>query len=54
MPKETHVRGVGKQEQRRYEEIKRSSRGRYGTRLEEVVARTVLKHHQERGHRKGR
>ncbi len=52
MPKEKHV--VGRKEQRMYEEIKRSSRGRYGTGLEEVVARTVLKHHQERGHREGR
>ena len=40
-----HVRGVGKKEQRQYEHIKRAAEreGRYGSRAEEVAARTVLK-----------
>ncbi len=39
-----------------YEHIKESAKkeGRYGQRAEEVAARTVLKHHKEEGHKKGR
>ena len=50
-----HVRGVGKKEQRQYEHIKRAAEreGRYGSRAEEVAARTVLKHHKGKGHHKG-
>ena len=50
-----HVRGVGKKEQRLYEHIKESAEesGRYGKRAEEVAARTVLKRHEEEGHKKG-
>ena len=50
-----HVRGVGKKEQRQYEHIKEAAKreGRYGSRAEEVAARTVLKHHKERGRHKG-
>jgi hypothetical protein len=56
MPGNKHVRGVGTKEQRMYEHIKQSAKksGRYGKRAEEVVARTVLKHHKKEGHAKGR
>ena len=53
MPKGKHLRGVGKKEQRMYEHIKESGEKRYGDRAEEVAARTVLKHHEEEGHKKG-
>lgn len=55
MPKGKHVRGVGAKEQRMYEHIKKSAEkeGRYGKRAEEVAARTVLKHHKEKGHKRG-
>jgi len=50
-----HVRGVGQKEQRQYEHIKQSAKreGRYRGRAEEVAARTVLKQHKEKGHKKG-
>src|SRR5437660_1226676 len=50
-----HVRGVGSKEQRQYEQIKRSAQrsGRYGKRAKEVAARTVLKQHKRKGHKKG-
>ena len=54
MPGKEHVRGVGPKEQRMYEKIEKSSKGRYGSRAKEVAARTVLKHHRESGHQKGR
>ena len=56
MPRGKHLRGVGKKEQRMYEDIKRSAErdGRYGNRAKEVAARTVLKHHRQEGHAKGR
>jgi len=56
MPKSKHLRGVSAKEQRMYEHIKKSAEkeGRYGKRAEEVAARTVLKHHQEQGHKTGR
>jgi hypothetical protein len=56
MPGKQHVRGVGAKEQREYEHIKESAEksGRYGKRAEEVAARTVLKHHKEAGHKKGK
>jgi hypothetical protein len=56
MPGKKHVRGVGEKEQRMYEHIKESAEksGRYGGRAEEVAARTVLKHHAEEGHKKGK
>ena len=53
MPGRKHLRGVGAKEQRMYEHIKNSSRGRYGKRAKEVAARTVMKHHREAGHSKG-
>ena len=55
MPGKRHVRGVGSKEQRQYEHIKESAQrsGRYGTRAKEVAARTVMKQHKRKGHRKG-
>ncbi len=50
-----HLKGVGEKEQRQYEHIKESAEesGRYDERTKEVAARTVLKHHKEKGHKKG-
>lgn len=55
MPGKQHVRGVGAKEQRQYEHIVESAKkdGRYGKRAKEVAARTVLKEHAEKGHRRG-
>lgn len=55
MPEKKHVAGVGPKEQREYEHIKESAEksGRYGDRAEEVAARTVLKQHKQKGHKKG-
>ncbi len=55
MPEEKHLRGVSEKEQRMYEHIKESAEksGRYGKRAKEVAARTVMKHHREKGHKKG-
>ena len=55
MPGRKHLRGVGSKEQREYEHIKESAEksGRYGDRAAEVAARTVLKQHKLKGHRKG-
>lgn len=56
MPKGKHLRGVSEKEQRQYEHIKESMEktGKYGGRTEEVAARTVMKQHGEKGHKKGR
>ena len=55
VPKGKHVRGASKKEQRQYEHIKESAQqsGRYGKRAKEVAARTVMKQHKQKGHRKG-
>jgi hypothetical protein len=55
MPLRKHLRGVSSKEQRQYEHIKESaqSSGRYGERAKEVAARTVLKQHKQKGHRRG-
>jgi hypothetical protein len=55
MPRGKHVQGVGAKEQREYQHIKESAEreGRYEGREEEVAARTVLKQHKEKGHKKG-
>jgi hypothetical protein len=55
MPEKKHLRGVSAKEQRQYEHIKEDAEksGRYGKRAEEVAARTVLKEHREKGHKKG-
>jgi hypothetical protein len=46
---------VGEKEQRQDEHSKESSdkSGRYGYRAEEVAARTVMKQHKEKDHKKG-
>ncbi len=56
MPGKKHLRGVSDKEQRKYEHIKESAEksGRYGKRAEEVAARTVMKQHGEKGHKKGK
>jgi len=56
MPGTKHLNGVGPKEQRMYEHIKESAEklGKYGKRAKEVAARTVLKHHAEEGHPKGK
>jgi hypothetical protein len=56
MPGKKHLKGVGKEEQRQYEHILDSARKdhRYGERAKEVAARTVMKHHKEKGHKTGR
>ncbi len=53
MPRGKHLRGVSAKEQRMYEHIMESSKGRYGKRAKEVAARTVLKHHKQKKHSKG-
>jgi hypothetical protein len=54
-PEKEHVLSVSEKEQHEYEHIKESAEesGRYGKRAKEVAARTVLKHHKEKGHKKG-
>jgi len=56
MPNRRHLRGVSTKEQREYEHIKKRAQksGRYGKRAKEVAARTVMKQHKRRGHKKGR
>jgi hypothetical protein len=55
MAEKKHLRGVGSKEQRQYEHIKESAEksGKYGKRAKEVAARTVMKQHKEKGHKKG-
>ena len=55
MPGRHHLRGVSDKEQRQYEHIKESAQksGRYGKRAKEVAARTVMKEHKQKGHKKG-
>jgi hypothetical protein len=55
MPQKKHLRGVGAKEQRQYEHIKEKAQkeGRYGKRAKEVAARTVMKQHKQKGHKKG-
>lgn len=54
MPGKKHLKGVSQKEQRMYEHIKQAAEesDRYGKRAEEVAARTVMKHHREKGHAK--
>ena len=56
MPKGKHLKGVGEKEQRMYEHIVDEAKKdhRYGKRAEEVAARTVLKHHRDEDHDKGK
>ena len=55
MPGKNHLRGVGSKEQCMYEDVLKSAEksGLYGGRAKEVAARTVLKHQEEEGHKKG-
>ncbi len=55
MPQKKHLKSVGDKEQRMYEHIKESAEksGRYGNRAEEVAARTVMKQHKQKQHKKG-
>ena len=55
MPERKHLKGVGAKEQRQYEHIKESAQksGKYGRRAAEVAARTVMKEHKQKGHKKG-
>jgi hypothetical protein len=55
VPGRKHLHGVSAKEQRQYEHIKESAKksGRYGKRVKEVAARTVMKSHKAHGHRKG-
>jgi hypothetical protein len=55
MPKKKPLKGVSDKEERQYEHIKESAEksGRYGNRAEEVAARTVMKQHKQKGHKKG-
>jgi hypothetical protein len=55
MPRKKALKDVSDKEQREYEHIKESAQksGRYGDRAEEVAARTVMKQHKEKGHKKG-
>jgi hypothetical protein len=55
VPGKKPLRRVGDKEQREYEHIKEDAEksGRYGDRAEEVAARTVMKQHKEKGHKKG-
>jgi hypothetical protein len=55
MPKKKQpLRGVSAKEERQYEHIKESAEqsGRYGDRAAEVAARTVMKQHKQKGHKK--
>jgi hypothetical protein len=56
MPSGRHLRGVSAKEQRQYEHIKAAAQrsGRYGPRAKEVAARTVMKQHKAKGHRRGK
>jgi hypothetical protein len=56
MPGKKHLRGVGEKEQRQCEHIKEGAEkaGRYGSRAKEVAARTVMKHHKQEHHAKGK
>ena len=55
MPRKKPVRGVSPKEEREYEDIVKSAKkyGRYKGREKEVAARTVLKQHKVKGHKKG-
>jgi hypothetical protein len=55
MPQKKHLRGVSAKEQRMYEHIKDSAEKEgKGKRAKEIAARTVMKHHGEKGHKKGK
>ena len=53
MPQKEHLPSVTDKEQRMYEHIKESEReqGRSMDRAKEIAAATVVKHHNEKGHK---
>jgi hypothetical protein len=56
MPRKQHLPSVSDKEQRMYEAIKASERkrGRPLKRAKAVAAATVVKHHNEKGHKPGK
>ena len=56
MPKKEHLPNVSDKEQRMYEHIKSSEResGRSLKRAKSIAAATVVKHHNEEEHQRGR
>jgi hypothetical protein len=56
MPKKQHLPTVSDKEQRMYEHIKESEleRGRPVKRAKSIAAATVVKHHNKKGHAKGK
>jgi hypothetical protein len=56
MPRKQHLPSVSDKEQRMYEAIKESERkrGRPLKRAKAVAAATVVKHHNEKGHKPGK
>ena len=56
MPKKQHLPSVSDKEQRMYEHIKDSEleQGRPMKRAKAIAAATVNKHHNEKGHAKGK
>ena len=56
MPQKEHLPSVSAKEQRMYEHIKSSERkqGRSTDRAKAIAAATVVKHHNQEGHAKGK
>ena len=56
MPRREHLPSVSDKEQRMYEHIKESEldQGRSTKRAKAIAAATVNKHHNEKGHAKGK
>lgn len=56
MPRKQHLPSVSDKEQRMYEHIKESEveQGRSTKLAKEIAARTVNKHHRDKGHAKGK
>lgn len=56
MPKRQHLPSVSDKEQRMYEHIKDSEleQGRSTKRAKQIAAATVNKHHNQKGHTKGK
>jgi len=54
MPGKKQLAGANAKEQRMYEHIKDSAQksGHYGSRVKEIAARTVMKHHKEQENKK--
>jgi hypothetical protein len=56
MPKKQHLPSVSDKEQRMYEHIKKSEleQGRPVKRAKAIAAATVVKHHNKKGHDRGK